>query len=468
MPPRRGRCRSCRVSVDEKAEFAYQELFPPPPSDPQVPPTPPTTPAGMFPPVSPEVFQAFMAYWYAQAQAQTQAGQGPFPIPPQMPQAASAEQSAPKLSKLIKEARQLGCESFFGTVNAVVAKNWLKRVTNTVNDMGLDDESKLKVATRLLEQSATTWWENLKLRSPTPLTWDDFIREFNNEYFDWFHRDEKRQEFFRLKQYGKTVTEYETQLRELLEFVPELAVTKEYLCSKFEEGLSLEIREKMPITGSQSYKEVVQLALRAEKLTSERRTRGNFQKRNGSNFVPGQSSKKSRSFDSSGNSSGFGFGFINSPQSTSCPTQPSRFGISAASTAFGGKQIFGLKRCQNCQKFHTGPCQEPHRCFHCGQPAHYKNACPNLVGRGSVGQIGQGQTSVQRAGQTTVRPSVTPTFAIGAGSASGSQGTRKFQTRTQARVFAMTADEAQANPDTVTGPNTATGGCIRRGKTEGT
>ena len=62
-------------------------------------------------------------------------------------------------------------------------------------------------------------------------------------------------------------------MRELAEFVPKLANFEEYLCSKFEEGLSLEIQEKMSVSGSQSYKEVVQLALRAEKHTRERRSR---------------------------------------------------------------------------------------------------------------------------------------------------------------------------------------------------
>ena len=62
----------------------------------------------------------------------------------------------------------------------------------------------------------------------------------------------------------------------------------------------------MSITRTQSYKEVMQLALRTEKLTGERMYRTNFQKRKGFNFVFGQSSKKSRSFDSFGNSSGSG------------------------------------------------------------------------------------------------------------------------------------------------------------------
>ena len=47
--------------------------------------------------------------------------------------------------------------------------------------------------------------------------------------------------------------EYETELRELAKFVLKVAGFEEYLCSKFEEGLNLEIREKMFVFGSQNY-----------------------------------------------------------------------------------------------------------------------------------------------------------------------------------------------------------------------
>ena len=88
------------------------------------------------------------------------------------------------------------------------------------------------------------------------------LREFNDQFYNRFHQDQKRQEFFRLKQFGKTVTEYKTELRELAEFILELANSKEYLCSKFKKGLTLEIRKKMSVLGGQSYKEIVQLVLK--------------------------------------------------------------------------------------------------------------------------------------------------------------------------------------------------------------
>ena len=83
------------------------------------------------------------------------------------------------------------------------------------------------------------------------------------------------------------------------------------ICVQFEERLSLEIRKKMSILDSQSYKKVVQLALRAKKLTNEKMSWGKFQKRKGFGFIFGQLSKKSRSFDSSR----FETDFVGFPQS---------------------------------------------------------------------------------------------------------------------------------------------------------
>ena len=60
----------------------------------------------------------------------------------------------------------------------------------------------------------------------------------------------KRQKNFQLKQFGRSVTKYEIELRELAKFVLKLVNFEEYLCSKFEEVLSLEIREKMSVIGS--------------------------------------------------------------------------------------------------------------------------------------------------------------------------------------------------------------------------
>ena len=97
-----------------------------------------------------------------------------------------------------------------------------------------------------------------------------------------------------MRQLGRTVVEYETELRELAEFVPEVINFEDYLCSKFKEGLNLEVREKISVFGNQSYKEVVQLALRVEKLANERLNRGNFKRGRILGFYQGNLRKRAK------------------------------------------------------------------------------------------------------------------------------------------------------------------------------
>ena len=75
-----------------------------------------------------------------------------------------------KLSKLVKEARHLGCDIFSSIVDVVAARNWLKRISITLTNMELDDELKLRVIIELMVKSATTWCDNLKLSSTSPVT----------------------------------------------------------------------------------------------------------------------------------------------------------------------------------------------------------------------------------------------------------------------------------------------------------
>ena len=124
MPPRRGRDKTRKVPVDkEVASVPYISL---PQGDPQFPLeflVSPMPQAGFFPLMTHEAFQAYTNYWYAQAQAQAQANQGQFLVPRMTTFVQPPTQPVVKLSKLVKEARQLICETFSSTVDVVAAKN---------------------------------------------------------------------------------------------------------------------------------------------------------------------------------------------------------------------------------------------------------------------------------------------------------------------------------------------------------
>ena len=111
---------------------------------------------GFFSPMTLKAYQAYANFWYAQAQAQAQPGLRQFPMPPTTTLPQSSTTSEIKLSKLIKKARTLGCEIFSRSVDAVVTRNWLKRVSDILTDIKLDDELKLKLATRLIDKSTAT------------------------------------------------------------------------------------------------------------------------------------------------------------------------------------------------------------------------------------------------------------------------------------------------------------------------
>lgn len=87
------------------------------------------------------------------------------------------------------------------------------------------------------------------------------------------------------------MTEYEIKLKDLANFVPDFLGFEEVLCSKFEVGLNLNFEERMAVTGNQSFKVVMQLALWAEKLVQGgKRVQENLAKRRGTYM--GQYSKK--------------------------------------------------------------------------------------------------------------------------------------------------------------------------------
>ena len=159
----------------------------------------------------------------------------------------------------------------------------------------------------------------------------------------------------------------------------------------------------MSVSSSQNYKEVIQLALRAEKLANERGNKGKFQKRKGFGFMSRQSSKKSKSFKSSGNSSRLGAKSVSLPQAIRSP-QPYRFGTSSSSTASRGRAT--SERCPRCRQIHLGPCSAPQVCFQCGQTGHVKRFCPMSNTTASAGQtLGQPRALAVSSGRAAGRPS---------------------------------------------------------------
>ena len=118
MPPRRGCKRQRQLSSRRYEQSASGSYVPPP--EPSIA-RPPPPPVEVPPPPPVEAFQAFMTFWNVYT-AQAQAGNVPLVATPTLALVAPS-QSTNLLSKQLKEAQNLGCENFSGTLNAITAKN---------------------------------------------------------------------------------------------------------------------------------------------------------------------------------------------------------------------------------------------------------------------------------------------------------------------------------------------------------
>ena len=96
------------------------------------------------------------------------------------------------------------------------------------------DES-LECATSPLQEEAYQWWVSvIKIAPPERVTWRFFLDEFKNHYVGRIYLNNMRREFHNLKQRQLSVTEYLREFTRLSKYAPEMLVTEEEKCRKFD------------------------------------------------------------------------------------------------------------------------------------------------------------------------------------------------------------------------------------------
>ena len=72
---------------------------------------------------------------------------------------------------------------FKGTVNPVVAEEWISMIEKIFEFVQIEDEDKVKCAIYMLRKDERIWWDAVKkTQDVTVMTWAEFLIEFNSKY----------------------------------------------------------------------------------------------------------------------------------------------------------------------------------------------------------------------------------------------------------------------------------------------
>ena len=299
-----------------------------------------------------------------------------------------------------------------------------------------------------MEDRAKDWWDAVERRYPDGISCDQFQQEFTDRFFPQIHKDSKIEEFFRLEQKNMSVSEYEKKFSELVRLVPYIQADEVLKCKRFLSGLQHRIRVHLLVVPQNRFGDLVEAALRVEQNTTTM-----YQSRQESKSkrsAPGTSQQSSGQYSRKRNKGrgyrgqGAGRGAISSQGSVRPPVASS-----------GTQSIPPI--CHMCQRRHHGECKRYSTgCFHCGQEGHFIWECPQLIGVETlVASLATPapEISTQKSSGRGF-PSRGASIAAGRGGRGRGRGSAlgiQTESRTQARVYAVTQQDADAAPDVVTG-----------------
>jgi len=136
---------------------------------------------------------------------------------------------------------------------------------------GCTEEQMVQWTAYRLAGEARNWWVAKKvlliqeLGSEEAISWQQFQKEFLQQYFPKILRDGKAREFIDLTQGNLIVAQYTGRFNELARFTPYLVANEENWVRKIEQGLNPQIHDRVVCLEIRDFVELVNKAFLAEK-----------------------------------------------------------------------------------------------------------------------------------------------------------------------------------------------------------
>ncbi|GMN36500.1 hypothetical protein TIFTF001_042448 [Ficus carica] len=133
------------------------------------------------------------------------------PIAPEVPVVPVAVPPAPRVrtpEELYDSFRRMKAPEFEGSTNPIEVDNWLIDLQVILNFLRLSDQEKVICASFVLRKDARLWWETVQIRRDvTQMTWEDFVEEFKEKYFNTEVMEAQQDELSNFRQGNLSVAE---------------------------------------------------------------------------------------------------------------------------------------------------------------------------------------------------------------------------------------------------------------------
>jgi hypothetical protein len=302
--------------------------------------------------------------------------------------------------------------TFAGSSNPLDADDWLRTIKRKMEAIACPENQRVQLAAHQLSGMALAWWDTFS-EAVRDATWAEFETAFREHHVPQGIVQLKEDEFRELTQGGRSVSEYVHKFTELARYAPEDVSTEARKMARFLRGLRPELKTILASQDFHSFSHLSNKAIQVERAKEEEK--GHI-KRKFQVLRAQQQERHQRARPFGLPPRGPGFDKQSGPS-------PSRYS-------------------QQSQSSHQAPSvasnQPPaNACWHCGDPRHFKNNCPELKAPGPTHSNSVNGPKFPSAPTSKAFPS------------SSQQSRAQYQGR--ARVNHVDAQEAQQAPGVVLG-----------------
>jgi len=174
---------------------------------------------------------------------------------------------AVEFAKLCKGFSSLGGKQFKGTEPVEEVQRWMDACVRIFRDLGIDDATKRKLASRQLEGRAMDWWNSVTLETPEEdISWELFQAKFEAKFISTVQKSIMFRIIMELKQNSRPVLDYISDFEALSKYARSYVDTPYQKNKKFVLSLDEYIGNQLVDHLDDSFEKIFEKALRHESL----------------------------------------------------------------------------------------------------------------------------------------------------------------------------------------------------------